>query len=295
MHASVQANKDMPKVSIGLLVYNESRYIELSVRSLLELQYPNLEIIISDNASTDDTVEIINNIIKNDKRVHFHQFETNQGVHANFLYVNAYATGKYFMMASGHDLWSQDLVTECVHLLENHPDAMIAFGTPVWINSEGEKTGPNTGWTDTRGLDIVGRFMSVFWGNMNPILGLIRTNALPDLNTYYDGVGTDLILLLELVLKGNFVHAHKASFCRRQPRKQESYPQKLSRYKNKDTKIAKTFLSRLFPLFKLPYEILRVIVDSKIGLGTKLVLIILIVPAFPIKYILGKRAHNAST
>jgi len=282
-------NPEEPKVSIGLLVYNEASYIELSIRSLLAIEYENLEIIISDNGSNDGTTEIINNLIQDDNRVHFHRFDSNLGVYKNFLYVAGHATGKYFMMASGHDLWSINLITECSGLLETNPEAMIAFATPNVIDENGHMMINTMGWTDTSGLDIVGRFVSVLWGNMNPVLGLIRREAMPNLDTYYNSVGADLVFLLEMTLKGNFVHAYRADFYRRQPRDTEKYSQKLDRYKSEEVGMVNSFFLRLFPLFRLPYEILKVVIKSKTKLSIKLALILILIPTFPIRYIMGRK------
>ena len=280
----------IPKVSIGLLVYNEAEFIELTIHSLLAMQYANLEIIISDNGSNDGTTEIINTLIKDDNRVHFHRFKENQGVYVNFLYVANQASGKYFMMASGHDLWSSNLITECVNLLESSSDAMIAFATPKTIDSQGHKVENDSGWSDTRGLDAVSRFMTVLCGSMNPVLGLIRRESMPQLDTYYNSVGADLVFLLELSLKGNFVHAYRADFYRRQPRNAETYPQKLNRYKSSDVGMVNSFLSRLFPLIRLPYEILKVVFTSRTGLGVKLALFIILIPTFPVRYLMARKS-----
>lgn len=281
---------DLPLVSIGLPVYNEAGFIEHSLLALLDQDYPNLEIIISDNGSSDETNEIVEKLCSTDKRAQLHHFDENQGANANFRFVLKRATGKYFMWASGHDLWSSNLVSECVNLLEAHPDATIAFGTPEWVDIQGSRLEQQTGWADTRGLDPVGKFMSVLWGSMNPILGVIRKDALPDMGTFYGGVGADLSLLLTLILKGDFIHAQTAKFIRRQPRAKESYSQKLSRYKSNDVRITDTFFSKMFPLLRLPYEIFRTVFKSRLNPGIKLAIIILLIPALPIRYIMGRKS-----
>ncbi|MCK4950312.1 MAG: glycosyltransferase family 2 protein [Gammaproteobacteria bacterium] len=282
---------EMPLVSIGMPVFNEAKYIERSLRALLDQDYPNFEIIISDNGSDDETFAIIERIILAEKKVSLHRFDTNQGAMINVQYIMKHAAGKYFMWASGHDLWSENLVSECVSLLEKQPNAIVAYGSPVWIDGQDEIMDRPVGWTDTRGLDIVGKFMAVFWGSMNPVLGVIRRNALPDMDDYYKGVGVDLIILLELILKGDFLHAHKAEFLRRQPRKQEAYSEKLARYKSDDLKMTTSLFGKLFPLFRMPYEIIRLILKAKIGFGSKIAILLILIPAFPIRYIMGRQSR----
>jgi len=147
----------------------------------------------------------------------------------------------------------------------------------------------STGWTDTSGLDIAGRFMSVLYGNMNPVLGLIRKDAMPQLDGYYNSVGADLVFLLELVLKGDFIHAFHANFYRRQPRTPEKYSQKLDRYKSNEMKLANSFFSKMFPLFRLPYEILKVVIKSNTQFGIKLALIMILIPTFPVRYFMARK------
>ena len=281
---------DLPLVSIGLPVYNESEFIEQSLLALLNQDYPNLEIIISDNGSNDGTNEIIEKLCSNDARVLFHCFDENQGVHANFNHVLKRATGKYFMWASGHDYWSSNLVSECVRLLEIYPEATIAFGTTEWIDVQGNRLEQQTGWTDTRGLDPAGKFISILWGSMNPILGVIRKDALPDMDTFYKGVGADLSLLLTLILKGDFIHAQIAKFTRRQPRAKEAYSQKLARYRRHDFRISNSVISRMFPLLQLPYEIVKVVIKAELKWSTKLAILIILIPVFPVRYIVGRKS-----
>ena len=195
------------------------------------------------------------------------------------------------MFAAGHDEWSQNLVSECVHLLEKHESVTVAFATPSWIDENGNPFGKFTGWYDTRGLNPVARVFMVFWGGMNPILGIMRRSSIPHIDNY-TFVGADLVVLSELALKGEFAHAVNAQFFRRQNRSAEKYNEKLKRYKSDEMQIGSSLLARIFPLAQLPFELIRVVIQTRASFFIKFVIIFLLVPSFPIRYLLGKKDHE---
>jgi glycosyltransferase involved in cell wall biosynthesis len=283
-----------PMVSIGVPVYNESRYLEESLLSLLSQSYPNMEIVISDNASTDRTEEICREFSKRDKRIRYSRFNSNQGATVNFKQVVDLAQGKYFMWASGHDLWSSNLISECVHLLESEHNAVIALGSCVWIDVSGQPMARSSGWTDTRGMDVAARFFSVFWGNMHPILGVMRLEALKRAR-FLSCAGTDLIMLSELVLAGDFVHARLASWSRREIRDDESYQERMKRYRSSHYGLSRSLLDRLFPVARLPLELIKAILRSHISWFEKLAILAILVPSLPIKYVIGRRGRSSSS
>jgi len=286
----MNTKSELPLVTVGMPVYNEEKYIEDALKSIINQDYDNLEILISDNHSTDKTGVICRGYAEKDQRIHYHCHDKNIGVAANHIYLTQKARGEYFMWAAGHDKRSINLVSQCIFQLENIETAPVAFGTPVWIGKDGKPSGTFAGWYDTRGLNPVARFFMVFWGSMNPILGIFRRKDLPDLKSY-DYAGADLVLLAELALKGGFIHAANTSFYRRETRTVKNYDEKIKRYKSEETQIANTFFSKLFPLAKLPFELLRIVLQAKIGILEKSCIIALLIPSFPIRYILGKKDH----
>lgn len=281
-----------PRVSIGMPVYNEDKFLLESLKSLLDQEYDHLEIIISDNASTDATQEICRGIAAQDNRVTYYRQNHNRGAAENFRQVLDLAGGQYFMWASGHDLWSPNLVSECVKLLEQEPEAVIAFGSSRWINAQAKPLRRFSGWTDTRGMDSVARFYSVFWGNMHPILGVIRTESLHKTLGILETAGADLILLTELALQGHFVHATAASWYRRDFREVESYTQRMKRYQGRTYGLSKSLYSKIFPLMRLPFELIKSVLRSKITMLEKFCLLFTLLPALPVKYLLTRKRQT---
>jgi len=278
-----------PLVSIGMPVYNEGAFIRESLMSLLAQDYRNMEIIISDNGSTDDTSDICREFAQLDERVSYHRFGNNVGAAKNALLVLERASGKYFMWASGHDIRSENLIAETVQILEGHPDAVLAFGSAMWIDADGECFGRESGWSDTRGMDPIARFFTILWGNMHPVLGVIRRSCLCEVQKIHSCAGADLILLAELALKGEFVHATQATWFRREFRGKESHKEKLKRYKSNEFKLITSSIGKIFPLLKLPFELMRVVAKSKLKKLEKLVVMAALFPVFIARYVSGNK------
>lgn len=276
-------------VSIGMPVYNEGRFLEESLDSILTQDYRHTELIISDNASTDETETVSRRIAAQDSRVAYYRYEKNHGATENFRRVLRLAKGRYFMWASGHDLWSSNLISECVKTLENRPDAIVAFASSKWIDPWGNQLARFSGWTDTSGMDRVARLHAVLWGNMHAVLGVIRAEALERTHELKATAGADLILLSELVLQGHFVHAPAACWSRRDCRGIETHEQRIKRYQSPEFGLSKSTLDRVFPLVRLPFELIRVVLRSRISWSERMCILFSILPALPVRYFTGRK------
>ena len=125
------------KVSIGMPVYNGGKYLYGALSSLLNQTHKDIEIIISDNASDDDTPEICTHFTKQDRRVkHFRQNQ-NIGAVANFNFVLENAEGAYFMWAAHDDQWDRDYVRILLEQILNGYNVTFAYGQSMFINEDG--------------------------------------------------------------------------------------------------------------------------------------------------------------
>ena len=120
------ARAGAPLVSVGVPVYNGERTIRQALQSILAQSHENLELCISDNASTDGTREICEEFARRDARIRYHRQERNLGAAANFKYVLDQACGSYFMWAAADDVRSPDFVTSNLRFLEQHPDFVLS-------------------------------------------------------------------------------------------------------------------------------------------------------------------------
>lgn len=281
-----------PLVSIGLPVYNEARHVDAALSALRAQDYPNLEIIVCDNASTDDTLAICRKHAADDPRIRIEAAASNLGVTGNFRRAFELAAGDYFMWASGHDLWSPGLVSECAGLLAAHPGACLAYASCDWIGPDGQRLDRESGWTDTRGMAPAARFFTVLWGNMHPVLGLMRSDQLRACGPLPAVVGGDLVLLADLSLRGDFLHAARSRWSRRELRTESSYSQKVQRYASASFGVTRSRLGRAFPLLALPWELVKRVARSPMGALDKVVMLAALAPSLVLRYVVGRRGHG---
>lgn len=117
----------MSLVSIGMPAYNGEQCIRRALDSLLVQDYNNFELIISDNASTDATLQICKEYADSDNRIRIHTHPHNVGSLANFKTVLEIASGKYFMWAACDDYWLPEFISTLIKELEKHPEAGVAM------------------------------------------------------------------------------------------------------------------------------------------------------------------------
>ena len=119
-------NGKKPKVSIGLPVYNGDQFIRKRLESLLSQTFTDLELIISDNASTDSTYEICKEFEKKDKRIKFFRQKKNIGAGANFNFVLQESKGDYFMWAAVDDIILPTFIEKNFQVLEKNPNIVCS-------------------------------------------------------------------------------------------------------------------------------------------------------------------------
>ena len=286
---STATNFNFPLISIGIPVYNEEKFLNQSLTSLLAQDYQNIEIIISDNASTDGTGDICARAAENNASVRVLRASVNTGATANFQRCLDAAKGDFFMWAGGHDLWSVDFVSQCVDALMHHPTAVIATPESEWIDPQSQPFGHRAFILDTRGMDPLARVFTLLWANMHAMYGLMRTTALRAAGPIPNYSGADLILLLRIALQGDFVPAPGALWSRRELRMGEDFRARQRRYHSSDFDVRKPRLDRLFPVARLPYEILRTVWSSDLAVADKIAFSMALPAQLPARYLVARR------
>lgn len=109
-----------PLVTVGVPIFNAEEFIEDRITSFINQTYENLEIIISDNASTDKIQEICELFRKKDSRIKYVRQEKNMGATWNFSHVLEIANGKYFTWAAADDLILPEFFERIIPILENN-------------------------------------------------------------------------------------------------------------------------------------------------------------------------------
>ena len=125
-----------PSVSICLPVYNGARFLKIAIESVLSQTYTDYELIICDDCSGDNTLEIARSF--GDPRIKVYKNEKNLGLVGNWNRAFSYAHGKYVKLMMQDDILHADAIAKQVELLEMHPEASICIGNTSVINELGE-------------------------------------------------------------------------------------------------------------------------------------------------------------
>ena len=146
----------MSEVSIIIPVYNVEKYIRECLNSIIKQTFSDIEIICINDASPDNSLEILNEFAKNDNRIHIISHEINQGLGPARNTGIASATSKYIMFVDSDDFIASDMVEHLYDLI-NSRRAQMAWCGMGYINDAGfligEEKIPAGNWTTKEVLD----------------------------------------------------------------------------------------------------------------------------------------------
>lgn len=266
-----------PLVSIGLPVFNGEHFLRQALDSLLAQDYQNFEINISDNASTDDTNNICLEYAAKDPRIRYHRSPSNMGVCVNFDRTLKLSSGKYFMWAADHDLWHPTFISQCVSLLEQDQQVVIAYPQGELIDLDGAVISRITEKVETRGMSsALKRYKCLIWNIAlcNMIYGLFRRDVLNQVGAFKEIYGADYLLLAKILMRGQSAHIAEPLFFLRKNRpeewtNEEQYKQRLQSYLNptKATENSKKSMNQLY--LEMVYAFLQMLVYAPLSVTEK--------------------------
>lgn len=134
-------NRETPPGVIACLPsYNAEKFIGRTLRSLQNQTYSNYKVLISDDCSTDRTVEFIEEFIKNDDRFLLIKQKENLGWvgNMNFVLSEAVKMGDYVFISTHDDVPDPGYIENMMQALHENPDAVIAYGDIKWLKVVGE-------------------------------------------------------------------------------------------------------------------------------------------------------------
>jgi glycosyltransferase involved in cell wall biosynthesis len=147
-------------VSVGIPVYNGERYIAAALDSVLAQDYPHVEIVISDNASTDRTRAICKQYARRDPRIRYRRNQQNLGASANFKKVAKLARGEYFTWLAADDVLVQaDYLSTLARYLDENADVVLCGSSVEVVIEEDPRAGstyvldgvaPDREWREAR-------------------------------------------------------------------------------------------------------------------------------------------------
>ena len=207
-----------PRVSIGLPVYNGERYVAEALDSIVSQTFTDFELIISDNASTDATVEICEEYASRDGRIVFYRNETNRGAAWNYNRVFTLSRGEYFKWASHDDRCARTFLERCVDALDANPGVVISYPRTTVIDAEGGTIEMEEDDLPLDSPDVVRRFVGCLSPMKlchNVIFGLMRRSVLAQTGLIGIYLASDRYLVAEMSLYGPFEELPERLFFRR--------------------------------------------------------------------------------
>jgi len=129
---------DLPTVSIVIPSFNQARFLEFTIRSVLEQDYPNIEVILVDGGSNDGSVDIIHRYMDRfawwvSEKDHGQTDAINKGF--------AHANGEILAWLNSDDTYEPHAVTEAVEFMHRHPEAGLVYGDANFIDENGHIIG----------------------------------------------------------------------------------------------------------------------------------------------------------
>ena len=198
-----------PLVTIGIPVYNGMPRIELAIKSACAQTYENLQIVISDNGSSDGTAAICRQYAENSDQITYLSNPENIGATRNFNRVFEAGEGPYFKWMGHDDLLAPIAVEKAVAQLEAEPSLAVSHWLERIVNEDEEILRE---YATSQGFDVTGdspsrRFRQMLhWRRLgfagDPIYGVIRRDALDQTRLLTSMHNPNYLLLEELAIAG---------------------------------------------------------------------------------------------
>jgi glycosyltransferase involved in cell wall biosynthesis len=204
----------MSLVSIGLPVRNASTRAADVARSVLAQDHADLELLITDNASTDDTEEVCRQLAEEDSRVSYHRQERNIGLLNNFVYAIGAARGDFFRWIGDDDRLEPTFASRCLEVFEADPRLLLVTTAISYTGPDGEVAGAEyhgdgLGSDDpVERLTEMLRLLNTSHLVIDPLYGMVRrakVAAIPRRNMLRE----DEVFATKLALAGPWAHVNE--------------------------------------------------------------------------------------
>lgn len=207
-----------PLVTIGIPTFNRARMLERALKSVAEQDYPNLDVLVADNASPgDDTRRVVDSFKHSIRNLSYTRHDRNIGALNNFAFLLGIAEGQYFMWLADDDEISPNYVSELVGILEEDRSVPAAAGN--WILMQNEREGRVMRTSSFPQRSVFARVLRFVWHTDDAFFyGLFRTSVLRQASfSGYCWPNREVlsnwayVYLLDVVLTGRVVRAENPS------------------------------------------------------------------------------------
>jgi len=203
------------KVSIGMPVYNGGKTLRTAFDSLLSQTFTDFELIISDNASTDETKNICLEFEKKDKRIQYIRQKENKGAAYNFKFVLDKSRGEYFMWAAADDYWFPDFIKENLQNLQKKDQFAGSISKVIFKDKSGNI------YPSLADSEIVGSTLSriKFFlsepGDNSRFYSLFKRKYIKNIKlNKYRFHGADWFFIYKVLLEYKLTSSNKVLMCR---------------------------------------------------------------------------------
>jgi hypothetical protein len=200
-----------PLVSIGLPVRNAEHRVAGVVSSVLAQDHPDLELVISDNASTDGTEVVCRELARSDARVVYHRQPENVGLLNNFIATMRLARGAYFRWVGDDDVLAPHCISRCLQAFAEDDGLLLVTTQVAFVNQDGSVETAAYDGTRLRSADPVDRFIEMLrllnesYLVLDPLSALVRREpvaAIPRRNMLRE----DQVFAAKMALAGRWGH-----------------------------------------------------------------------------------------
>jgi glycosyltransferase involved in cell wall biosynthesis len=199
-------------------VFNGGRTLRRVLDSFLAQTFTDFEVVISDNASSDDTQEICEEYAAADPRIRYYRNERNLGALSNFNRVFELSRGDFFRWNSHNDWIAPSYLERCVDVLRRAPHAAGCYTGMCRIGEDGsvERVRPAPEWAAS--ASQLKRYHDALWRmRYHPIYGMFRASALRQTDLIPNCPTPDRITLVQVSLIGRFSHIDEVLFFQSLP------------------------------------------------------------------------------
>jgi glycosyltransferase involved in cell wall biosynthesis len=129
-----------PLVTVHMCTYDRADFISKALESVQSQTYDNLEILVLDDNSSDNTAEIVRNYSQSDSRIKYHKNESNVGITTNRNRALSLSNGKYIAVLDSDDYWiDENKIEDQVKFLESNPDFAVIGSYAKFVNEKDEE------------------------------------------------------------------------------------------------------------------------------------------------------------
>ena len=213
----------LPKLTIGLPVYNGGLYITRALNALTAQDFTDWVVVVADNCSSDNTINIVNDFCIRDSRIRLVQHDKNIGAVNNFLFLTKEVSTPFFMWAAADDEWTPNYVSECLAVLRDNSEIGFVGGNVVNIDVGNHVLRSYQSFSAFDSTKAHNALKNFLWareaeGKANIIYSVYRTalvQSICQIPDIFKGWGSDMAFVAAALARTSYQQAENAFLLKR--------------------------------------------------------------------------------